>query len=102
MLSNQSSFVVKTPLHHTFKKRRFIDVNCSYPGSTSDSVAWLQTDIAKLIKAGLIPEGYYFVGDAAYPCLTNMLTPVPGSRTYIGGYTDDYNFFQSQTRINSE
>ena len=83
-------------------RRRFIDVDCSYPGSTSDSIAWLKTQVCREIEGRRIPDGFYFVGDAAYPCLQNMLTPVPGTSAEIGKWCDAYNFYQSQTRINIE
>jgi hypothetical protein len=82
--------------------RRFTDFDIRWPGSTSDTLAWLSTGVHKAISEGRVPSQFFFVGDAAYPCSHHMLTPVPGRASSIGRWADSYNFHQSQLRINVE
>ena len=82
--------------------RRFIDFDIRWPGSTSDTIAWMTTGVYKAVFNRELPEPYFFVGDAAYPCSERMLTPVPGSVETIGKWADSFNFHQSQLRINIE
>jgi hypothetical protein len=81
---------------------RFLDIDIRWPGSTSDTMAWMTTDVYKAIQQKIIPDGFFFVGDAAYPCSKHMLTPVPGNVWSIGRWADSYNFRQSPLRINVE
>lgn len=80
----------------------FTDIDIRWQGSSSDTLAWLTTDVYKAILAGKVPPWFYFVGDAAYPCMVTMLTPVPGNASDIGKWAESYNFHQSQLRINIE
>jgi hypothetical protein len=82
--------------------RRIYDFSVKYPGSTGDRLAWLDLEACAAIKKGLIPDGYFFLGDAAYPNGPHLLTPLPGTMSDFGTHGDAYNFLQSSSRIDIE
>ncbi|CAM9783927.1 unnamed protein product, partial [Discosporangium mesarthrocarpum] len=61
----------------------------SCPGSTNDRTAW-----------SMPPDGYYIIGDSAYPPSDRLVTPYPG--TCLCPNEDVFNFFHSQARISME
>ena len=82
--------------------RRIYDFSVKYPGSTGDSLAFVDLAAHAAISAGLIPEEYFFLGDAAYPNGPHLLTPLPGTIADFGVHGDAYNFLQSSSRIDIE
>jgi DDE superfamily endonuclease len=52
---------------------RFTAVGIAAPGGTNDVVAITNTHIPKLIEE--LPSGYFIIGDNAYSCSENLLTP---------------------------
>ena len=80
---------------------RFLDVDMSYPGATSDFFAFDQSEVKTLLEQdGFLHPGYCLFGDNAYVSTPYMCVPfrnVPG-----GSKEDAFNFFQSQLRINIE
>lgn len=80
-------------------RRRFLWVDISHPGSTSDFFAFDQCDLkTQLEQAGFLRPGLCLFGDAAYANSPYMCTPYRSA----AGTKDDFNFFQSQLRINIE
>ena len=81
--------------------RRFLDVYIGHPASASDLLVFTQCPLKRKIELeNLLHEGYAIFGDAAY---MNNLYMVAPFRNASGGTTeDDFNFYQSQLRINIE
>jgi hypothetical protein len=52
------------------------------------------------IRKGEMPSRYFLNGDDAYPGSEQMLTPFPGKS--LPAREDDFNFYQSKTRIRIE
>ena len=68
-------------------------MNC--PGSQNDRTAFKFSGFHKLLES--IPDGYYILGDAAYPASDKVLVPFPGTK--LSASQDAYNFYQSQCRM---
>ena len=68
-------------------------MNC--PGSQNDRTAFKFSGFSKVLKK--LPEGYFVVGDAAYPASDRMLVPFPGTRLSVS--QDVFNYYQSQCRM---
>lgn len=80
-------------------QRRFIDVDISHPGATSDYLAFSVSSLKdKLENKALLLEDHYLFGDNAYVNTEYMVTPYPNAT----GNRDDYNFYHSQLRITVE
>lgn len=47
-----------------------------------------------------LPDGYYILGDAAYPLSDKLLTPYPGKG--LAPEYDSFNFHPSQLRVKAE
>ena len=79
---------------------RFIDIDLSHPGSTSDHLAFLTSDlIKKLEKEGFLVPCLCLHGDDAFANTPFMAAPFKG----VGlGPKDACDFFQSQLRIHIE
>lgn len=81
-------------------KCRFLDVEISHPGSTSDFLAFATSDLKSLLeRPGFLAPGLVLFGDNAYTNSTYMVTPYKGSR---GESHDAFNFYHSQLRIQVE
>jgi DDE superfamily endonuclease len=81
-------------------KCRFLDVEISHPGSTSDFLAFATSDLKTLLECpGFLAPGLVLFGDNAYTNSAYMVTPFKGSR---GESHDAYNFYHSQLRIQVE
>lgn len=68
-------------------------MNC--PGSQNDRTAFKFSGFSKLLTK--LPEGFFILGDAAYPASDRMLVPFPGTRLSMS--QDAYNYYQSQCRM---
>jgi hypothetical protein len=80
-------------------KNKFIDIDISHPGATSDYLAFSFSPLkTKLERPGFLAPGLYLFGDCAYVNTQFMVTPYKSAK----GTQDDYNFFHSQIRINVE
>ena len=53
-----------------------------------------------VLFTGELPTEYYLMGDEAYRCTNQLLTPFPGRR--LSRVKDAFNFWQSRLRINIE
>ena len=81
-------------------RRRFLDVSLRNPGSASDYLAFITSDLKhNLAMEGFLAEKLCIYGDNAY--VNNAFMAVPFLNTQ-SGIKDDYNFFHSQVRINVE
>lgn len=78
-------------------QRRFVWCSILAAGGTHDSTAFALSALSE--NLGNLGE-YYLVGDAAYPCGDNMITPYKGRA--LSARKDTFNFFQSSARINIE
>ena len=79
---------------------RFLNVWISNPASSSDYIAFLRSKLyEKVSKPGFLANGLALFGDNAYVSTEYMVTPFRNVRK---GPKDDFNFYQSQLRINIE
>ena len=78
---------------------RFLDVDIRHPESTSDYLVFATSDLKeKLETNGFLAEGLEILGDNAYCNSSYMVTPYKSAT----GSEDDFNFYQSQLRIQVE
>ena len=81
-------------------KMRFTDCYVGWPGSVHDARVFDNSDLLARIRddpAGMVPDGTFMVGDAAYKLETFMMTPYKNT----GHFTQlqrTYNYSQSATR----
>lgn len=68
-------------------------MNC--PGSQNDRTAFKFSGFSKLLTE--LPEGYFILGDAAYPASDRILVPFPGTSLSVS--QDVFNYYQSQCRM---
>ena len=82
-------------------KLRFTWVDIRWPGSTSDYMAWMTSDLCGRLEDGdsLLLDGKCIVGDNAYVKKNYMSVPHKG---IVSQYDDAYNFYVSQLRISIE
>lgn len=79
--------------------RRFLWIEIRYPASTSDFFAFQQSSLKEQLEAAdFLRKGLCLFGDAAYVTTPYMCSPYRSAT----GEKDDFNFFQSQLRINIE
>lgn len=75
---------------------KFYTATADHTGSTNDCIAWEQCALANAIHSGkLLPE-YFIIGDEAFSCTNQILTPYPGRG--IGIWRDSYNYWLSHSR----
>ena len=77
---------------------RFIGFSCNTSGSTSDFVAFKQSNCYTSWQE--VPSPFFYVGDCAYPLSPHCLTPFVG--TQLPTQDDVFNFYHSQLRITVE
>jgi hypothetical protein len=81
-------------------QRRFMWVECRFPGASSDYYAFDDSDLKQKIEVPcFLRPGLYMFGDNAYINTSYMCTPW---RNVSSGPKDVFNFFHSQLRINIE
>ena len=78
---------------------RFTMFCVATPGKSGDAVAVKYTDLDELLDR--LPEGFYILGDAAYPLSDKVLVPYTGSQRDDNS-KDAFNYFLSQLRIRIE
>ena len=79
---------------------RFTAVNMSCPGSTADSVAYLEWKLKGKVES--LPLGYYVIGDNAYANTDRFLTPYNKVEREGRVYRDAFCYYLSQLRIRVE
>ena len=68
-------------------------MNC--PRSQNDRTAFKFSGFSKLLEE--LPEGYFILGDAAYPASDLIIVPFPGTSLSVS--QDAFNYYQSQCRM---
>ena len=84
---------------------RFLDMSITYGGSSSDCLAFEDSNLYKRLEQGLLRHGYVIFGDNAYLNSSYMATPFPNVAGREGEHQkskDNYNFYHSQLRIRIE
>jgi hypothetical protein len=69
------------------------------PGCTNDYIAYNLSAMRRLVDN--MPDGYYILGDPAYPLSDHLLISYTGTSSATSGLDggrDDYNFHHSQLR----
>jgi hypothetical protein len=75
---------------------QFVCGSLAAPGGTNDIVAFQKTSI--FWKINSLPIGNYVIGNNAYVCSENLLTPFSGQQR-LESAMDSYNFYLSQLQI---
>ena len=82
-------------------ERRFTDVYIGLPASASDHLVFSQSPLkTKLERDGILAPGLALFGDAAY--MNNKYMVAPFRNASFRTQKDDFNYYQSQVRINIE
>jgi DDE superfamily endonuclease len=75
---------------------RFLMFTCNHTGSTHDSLAWGSTYLKHYIDEGRLPSDFFLIGDEAFSCTNQMLSPYPG--TGLLRFEDSFNYHLSKCR----
>eukprot|EP01031_Cornospumella_fuschlensis_P030234 gene30234-36538_t len=75
---------------------RFTLFNPNNSGATNDVMAWERSALKTCLDGNELPEQYYFVGDEAFVCKEQFLTPWGGNG--IGRAKDTFNYYLSSMR----
>jgi hypothetical protein len=59
-------------------KGRFNMAAANFSGSTHDGLAWQMCSFKKLLDDERLDPRYFVIGDEAFPCTNQMLSPWPG------------------------
>jgi hypothetical protein len=70
--------------------------NAMNSGSTNDCTAWDRCRLKEIIDNGALPPQFYFIGDEAFSCTPQFLSPWGGQG--IGKAKDSFNFHLSVRR----
>ena len=68
----------------------------NHSASTNDSHVWETTACYYSLSKGDLPEPYFIIGDEAFICTNQVLSPWPGRA--IGRYKDSFNYWLSHSR----
>ena len=66
------------------------------PGATNDSLAFQLTNVYRSISLDLLSPAFYIIGDAAFSCKGQVLSPWPGQALPV--YQDSFNYHLSSMR----
>ena len=72
---------------------RYNIFSCMYSGSTNDCLAWDICAASKIVEHDDWPMEFYVIGDEAFVCTNNFLTPYSGCG--LGPWTDAFDFYLS-------
>jgi hypothetical protein len=67
--------------------------SCMYSGSTNASLAWDVCGASKIVEHDDWSMEFYVIGDKAFVCTNNFLTPYSGCG--LGPWTDAFDFYLS-------
>jgi len=81
-------------------RAKFHFATAKHAGSTNDIIAWNDSDLCDALRQGLLPKKYFFVGDDAFLCTDQFLTPWPGRG--LGPWKDSFNYWLSHSRQSIE
>ncbi len=57
-------------------KGRFLCASCDHSGSTNDIIAWQDCNLYEALEVKkLLPDNYFFIGDEAFTCTNQFLSP---------------------------
>jgi hypothetical protein len=70
--------------------------SCMYSGSTNDCLAWDICAASKILEHDDRPMEFYVIGDEAFVCTNNFLTPYSGRG--LGPSKVAFNFYLSSMR----
>lgn len=94
---NRKGFWGFTVLAGCDARTKFHMFSCKSAGSCNDISVWQVCDVyKKILQAGLLPAEYYFIGDEAFSCEQQILTPWGGKG--IGHEKDSFNYQLSARR----
>jgi DDE superfamily endonuclease len=85
------------------KSRRVLWMSTGHKGSTHDSTAFMETQLFQILDEHsdwLNENGYFLVGDSAYPLMGHLLVPYSDVRSLSP--EDAFNFWLSNSRIQIE
>jgi hypothetical protein len=77
---------------------RFVGFSCNTSGSTSDFIAFKNSNMYSTWPE--VPSPFFYVGDCAYPLFPSCIIPFVG--TQLPESEDNFNFYHSQLRITIE
>jgi hypothetical protein len=78
-------------------KGKFICASCDHSGSTNDIIAWQDSNLYYALEVQkLLPERFFFIGDEAFTCTQQMLSPWPGRG--LEPSKDAFNYWLSHSR----
>jgi hypothetical protein len=67
---------------------KFICASCTHSGSTNDIIAWQDTELFEAIEVlKQLPAKYFIIGDEAFTCTDQVLSPWPGTFFFVS-FTD--------------
>ena len=75
---------------------RFTFVSMDMPGATHDARAFSFSALFEALNAGMIPAGFYFLGDAAYRGIRQILAPFIGNQS---ARESVFSFYHSSVRM---
>jgi hypothetical protein len=76
---------------------KFLMATANHCGSTNDVVAWNTTKLRNAIEEeDLLDKKYFIIGDEAFTCTEQFLSPWPGRG--LGVYKDSFNYWLSHSR----
>ena len=70
--------------------------SCVNSGSTNDCLGWDVREASKVVEHSDWPSDFYVIGDEAFVCTNNFLTPYSGRG--LGPWKDAFNFYLSSMR----
>ena len=76
--------------------KRYRFWNATSSGSTNDCIAWAHSALKAAVDAGRLPRGYYFIGDEAFSCTPQFLSPWSGRG--LPKCKDSFNYYLSCRR----
>lgn len=74
----------------------FVMATCNHAGSTHDVIAWEESALYLAVCEGKLPNQFFFIGDDAFNCTNQMLTPWSGRG--LGLWKDSFNYWLSHSR----
>jgi hypothetical protein len=77
-------------------KCKFTMLSVKSSGSTHDCTAWEATNMKTVLDLQLLPFKYYLIGDEAFVCTNQFLTPYSGSNLTM--WQDSFNYHLSRMR----
>lgn len=75
---------------------KFTFLTANHSGSTHDSIAWKQSSLHHEIENGKLDSKFFLIGDEAFTCTQQLLSPYPGRG--IGKWKDAFNYWLSHSR----